>query len=196
MRVRPQLSFDGVDLGILLPKLFYFWWRIRFEPHSLADRQLTPRLDELLQLCQLSAESKTWFLCQTFELLGIEISPISPGWSGLIKGGHSSAVPDRLSVPEALTLSWLHSPSFSGDSTSTSHPKICFVDQLRRTPPLRIVICRQRFLGNLTQLLVNQWSQFVHGLSVIPRESLQNLGNFCQGRPRGSKRMSSVASLT
>jgi hypothetical protein len=33
----------------------------------------------------------------TFVFVGIEISPIRPGWSGLIKGGHSGAEPDQLS---------------------------------------------------------------------------------------------------
>ena len=53
--------------------------------------------DPVVARCPLVSLEELEPAQQTFVFMGIEISPIRPGWSGLIKGGHSGAEPDQLS---------------------------------------------------------------------------------------------------
>ena len=53
-------------------------------------------IDEFYSRYQLASDLVLRPSQKTFLFMGIKISPIRPGWSGLIKGGHSGAEPDRL----------------------------------------------------------------------------------------------------
>ena len=72
-------------------------------------------------------------------------------------------------------------PILPADRRVANHSQIRFMDEFRRIPASRIVLCRQRSLCDLAKLLIDQRRQLFNRFAVARREALQELGDFGHG---------------